>query len=114
MPIALSAVKKGSSRKPLDDIDPDVIEAVEEAYKHCLEVEDERIQASFPTEEEAEEFLKDARSYAYQRPEGRVVVVGNTTRAREVITEKGKEKVSYARFRVETYEAPEDNATEEE
>jgi len=103
MPIALSAVKKGGGRKPLDKIDADIIEAVEEAYKHCLEVEDERIQAAFDSQDEAEEFLKDARSYAYQRPEGRVVVVGNTTT-------KG-----YARFRVETYVAPEeDDAAEEE
>jgi len=102
MPIALSAVKKGGSRKPLDDIDPDIIEAVEEAYKHCLEVDDERIQAKFDTQDDAEEFLKDARSYAYQRPEGRVVVTGNTTT-------KG-----YARFRVETYVAAESDAPEEE
>jgi hypothetical protein len=103
MPIALSAVKKGSSRKPLAQIDPDIVEAVEEAYKHCLEVEDERIQAVFDTQDDAEKFLRDARSYAYQRPEGRVVVVGNTTT-------KG-----HARFRVETYVAPEtgDDAEEE-
>lgn len=101
MPIALSAIKKGSTRKPLDDIDPEVIEAIEEAYKHCLEVEDERIQAQFETQADADAFLADARSYAYQRPEGRVSVVGNST------------KKGAARFRVETYVKADDPETEE-
>lgn len=97
MPIALKAIKKGSIRKPMEDIDPDVIGAVEEAYKHCLKVEDERIQAEFANQDEAEDFLRDARSYAYQRPEGRVVVIGNTT------------KKGTTNFRVETYVKPEEN-----
>jgi hypothetical protein len=94
MPIALKAIRKGTARTKLEDIEPDVIEAVEEAYKHCLEVPDERIEAEFDSQDAAEDFLTEARAYAYQRPEGRVVVVGNTT------------KKGAARFRVETYVAP--------
>lgn len=102
MPIALKAIKKGHVRKPVDQIDPDIVTAVEEAFTHCLDVPDERIEAKFETQAEAENFLADARSYAYARPAGRVVVVGNST-------QKG-----YARFRVEPYTAKADDESEDE
>ena len=102
MPIALKAIRKGTARTKLEDIDPDIVEAVEEAYKHCLEVPDERIEAAFGNQDAADDFLTEARAYAYQRPEGRVVVVGNTT------------KKGAARFRVETYVAPAGGESETE
>jgi len=101
MPIALKAIRKGTARTKLEDIDPDVVEAIEEAYKHCLEVPDERIEAGFDNQEAADDFLTEARAYAFQRPEGRVVIVGNTT------------KKGAARFRVETYVKPETDDEEE-
>lgn len=94
MPIPLTAVPRGWTRTELDAIPPDVIQAVEEAYTHCQENPGERIQAAFTTQDEADEFLAQARSYVYQRPAGRLAVVGNSTK-------KGQ-----ARFRVETYVAP--------
>jgi len=94
MPIQLQAITRGFVRTPLDAIPEEVIEAVEEAYQHCKDVPDERIQAQFPTQEDADKFLTDARSYAYQREAGRLVVTGNST------------KKGFARFRVETYVAP--------
>ena len=100
MPITLTAIPAGASgaRKPISDIDPDVIAAIEDAYLHCSEVPGERVQAGFPTQEEADAFLADARSYAYQRDAGRLVVSGNTT------------KKGFARFRVTAYVAPEASA----
>lgn len=94
MPITLTAVPRGWTRTELDAIPPDVIEAIEEAYTHCQENPGERIQATFTTQDEADEFLAQARSYVYQRPAGRLAVVGNSTK-------KGQ-----ARFRVEAYVAP--------
>jgi hypothetical protein len=94
MPIALKAIRKGTARTKLEDIEPDVIEAVEEAYQHCLLVPDERIEAAFDSQDAADDFLTEARAYAYQRKAGRVVITGNTT------------KHGAARFRVETYVKP--------
>ena len=80
MPITLKAVPKSASktRIPLDEIDEDVKTAVDEALAYCAEHPDERVSAEFGTQEEADSFLKTARSYAYQR-EPRVVLEGNTT-----------------------------------
>jgi hypothetical protein len=78
--ITLTAVPKSQrTRTPIEDIDPDVITAVNEALEYCDEHPDERVAADFATVAEAEEFLTDARSYAYQA-EPRLVVAGNVTR----------------------------------
>lgn len=83
----------GKSRVPLDEIPEDVSQAVEDAYAYCIG-SDERLEAKFDSQDEAETFLHQARSYAYQRPAGRLVVAGNST-------QKGM-----ARFRVVGYTAP--------
>jgi hypothetical protein len=83
----------GKTRTPADEIDPDTILAVEEAYAWC-QANPGRLEVDLKTREAAETFLHEARSYAYQRPEGRVVVAGNPTAA------------GLARFRVETYVKP--------
>jgi hypothetical protein len=88
-PIAAS----GKSRTPADQIDADTAVAVEEAYEWC-QANAGRLQADLRTREAAEEFLHDARSYAYQRPAGRLTVAGNPTA-------KG-----LVRFRVEAYVKP--------
>lgn len=100
-------------RIPLDEIHPDVVQAVEESFEACktnpgrLSTEDalflpenkslyDALAAGIdnPTRKEiAEAFLHQARSYAYQR-EPRVTVTGNPT-------SKGE-----ARYRVELYVAP--------
>lgn len=102
MPLALKAIRKGTARTPLADIDPDIIDAIEESYTHCVSEPGERIEIGFETQDAAEDFLREARSYAYQREAGRVVVVGNTT------------KKGHARFRVETYVEPEGGDPESE
>jgi len=81
---------------PLEDIDPDVIAAVEEAYSFCKE-SDNRLEITFTAAGDAEVFLTAARSYAYQRDAGRLVVIGNV--AREGLV---------ARFRVTAYVPPAD------
>lgn len=89
MAITLTAVPKAQrQRTPIEEINPEVIEAVNEALEYCQEHPDERVSASFETVAEAEEFLTDARSYAYQA-QPRLVVTGNTTRkgqARFIVT----------------------------
>lgn len=104
MAITLTALPPGNatSRKALEDIDDDVKAAIEDAYKYNEDSPAERLEAAFTTQEKAEEFLKDARAYAFQRPAGRLVVTGNTTK-------KGQ-----ARFRVAAYVAPEDGEEEDE
>lgn len=83
MPIALTAVPKSQrARKPVEEIDPDVITAVNEALDYCQKHPDERVSAQFDTMAEAEEFLVDARSYAFQA-EPRLTVAGNATRKGE-------------------------------
>jgi hypothetical protein len=80
MGIALTAVPKSQrTRTPIEDIDPDVITAVNEALAYCDEHPADRVAADFETVAAAEEFLTDARSYAYQA-EPRLVVAGNVTR----------------------------------
>lgn len=104
MSITLTAIPGGktSTRIPLDEIPKDVISAVEDAYLYNVENPAERLQAGFATQEAADEFLKQARAYAYQRKAGRLVVSGNTT------------KKGYARFRVADYEGPAEEAEEAE
>lgn len=76
----------GRSRTPLADVDDDVKLAVEEALEWCASNPAGRLESpqftdgnGNPSKSAAEDFLHDARSYAYQRPEGRVVVSGNAT-----------------------------------
>lgn len=93
MPIDLTPIDGGNKKRiPLEDISPDVIEAVDAAYLYCQE-SDKRLEADLKSKEAAEAFLHEARSYAYQH-EPRYVVTGNPTA-------KG-----LARFRVELYQAP--------
>ena len=98
MAINIVAIPGGAatSRKTLDDIDPDVREAVDSAFEYNKDHPGERLEATFATQDDADEFLRDARAYAYQRDEGRLVVSGNTT------------KKGAARFRVSEYVAPEE------
>ena len=102
MAIEIVAIPGGAatSRKALEDIDPDIKTAVEDAYLYNQDSPGERLEAKFATQDEADEFLRDARAYAYQRETGRLVVSGNTT------------KKGAARFRVSEYVAPEDGEPE--
>lgn len=85
----------GRSRTALEDVDADTALAVEEAYEWCQANPAGRLETPpFADRDAAEGFLHEARSYAYQRPAGRVVVSGNST---------GKFVV---RFRVDPYVAP--------
>ena len=97
MPITMVPTTSGRPRVPLADIPEDVAQAVEDAWTFC-EANPERLEAQFADQDAAEVFLHQARSYAYQRPAGRLVVAGNTT-------QKGA-----ARFRVVGYTAPVDAA----
>jgi hypothetical protein len=83
----------GKTRLPVDQISPDTIQAVDEALEWCG-VNPGRLEVKFADQDAADVFLREARSYAYVRKAGRVVVVGNST-------QKGA-----ARFRVESYMAP--------
>lgn len=94
MPIDLTPISRGTKKRiPLEEIDQDVIEAVEAGFEYCKD-HTERLQAKFADKDTAEEFLRAARSYAYHH-DPRLVVTGNPTA-------KGE-----ARFRVELYAAPE-------
>lgn len=80
MPITLIPVPKGGgrSRIAMEDIDPEVVTAVNEAFAYCQDHPDERVSAPLGTEEAAEDFLRQARSYAYHATP-RLVVTGNVT-----------------------------------
>jgi hypothetical protein len=80
MPIELTGIDRGStrSRATLEDIPEDVTLAVLEALEFCTAHPDKRVSAKFGTVEEAEDFLYQARSYAYHA-KPRLVVTGNTT-----------------------------------
>jgi hypothetical protein len=80
MPIKLTEIPKYQrTRVPIEDISPDVITAVNESLDFCEKNPDRRVAADFESVAEAEEFLTDARSYAYQA-DPRLVVSGNVTR----------------------------------
>jgi hypothetical protein len=83
----------GKTRLPVEQISPDTIQAVDEALEWCG-LNPGRLEVKFADQDAADTFLKEARSYAYVREAGRVVVVGNST-------QKGA-----ARFRIEPYTAP--------
>lgn len=84
MPITLTPVPRGGgrSRLALEDIDQDVITAVNEAFDYCQDHPDERVSAPLGSQDAAEDFLKQARSYAYWA-EPRLVVAGNVTQKGE-------------------------------
>lgn len=91
------------SRTPLADIDPAVAETVEEAFVYC-QSNAERLQTDpFPSKDDADAWLSEARAYAYQREAGRIVVSGNAARASK---EAGGPVAHVVRFRVEPYVAP--------
>lgn len=96
-PIAKSGRGRGS-RKALADIPAEVAETVEEAFTYFqTEGALDRLQTpEFPSKDEAEGFLSDARAYAFHRPAGRLVVEGNQA--------AGKTKgTAVARFSVSAY-----------
>lgn len=104
----LTPIKGGRSRKPLDEITPDVIEVVEEAYGYCDSHPDQRLESEpFTTREEAEQFVSDMRAYAYHRKDeaGRLMVTANLA---------GKPPRVTLRFRVEPYAGPPEDNTEGE
>jgi hypothetical protein len=95
--IELEALPGGSGRQPripLADIDPEVVSAVDEAFAYNAENPTDRLSAKFASQEDAEAFLREARSYAYHREAGRLVVSGNAVAS------------GHARFRVFAYGAP--------
>jgi uroporphyrinogen-III synthase len=98
MSLEMTRVSAGKGKRiPLDEIEPVVAETIDEAYQDCLVNDGLRLQIEFASKEAAEEFLREARSYAYQH-DPRYIVTGNPTA-------KGM-----ARFRVELYEAPAEDA----
>lgn len=82
MAIDLTAVDKTSRRErmPLTDIPGDVFQAVDEALEYCTANPGKALVAKFGSQEDAAEFLFQARSYASQRVP-QVVVTGNATKA---------------------------------
>ena len=105
MPLNLHPIEGGTKgRIPLSEIDPDVAEAVEEAFAYCNEHPGMKLQTDpFQSKDDAESFLKHARSYAYQRNAGRLTVTGNPA--------KGDQDGTFvARFSVTAYVAAESEA----
>ena len=84
MPLTLTPVPKGSgrSRLAMEDIDADVVEAVNDAFSYCQDHPDERLSIALGSTEAAEDFLRQARSYAYHATP-RLVVAGNVTQKGE-------------------------------
>lgn len=103
--LALSPIKGGKSRTPLADIDQSVIDTIDEAYEYFKDNEGRLQTEPFTDKEAGEDWLSDARSYAYQRPAGRLVVSGNTARAPGNSEKDGKGPY-VVRFTVEAYVAP--------
>ena len=98
MPLNLHPVPPSSKQRiPLSEISPDIQEAVEDAYAYCTEHPGERLETDpFESKLDAEDFLKQARSYAYQRATGRLTVTGNPA--------KGPQDGTFvARFSVAAY-----------
>lgn len=96
----LTPIKAGrGGRTPLASIDPTVVETVEEAFAFCSQDASRLQTPAFASKDDGEDWLSEARSYAYQRPVGRVVVEGNTSQARTATG--GKDGAKYVvRFRV--------------
>jgi hypothetical protein len=106
----IDASRRGGRTK-LDDIDQTIRDTVEEAFVYCSTTPGKRLQTpAFATKDDAEDWLSEARAYAYQRPEGRVVVAGNASR--EPLEDGSKDKVRHVvRFRVEPFVAQADDAS---
>jgi hypothetical protein len=100
MALNLTPIKAGKGqRTPLEEIDAELAETIEEAYAFC-QTDPQRLQTpEFASKEDAEDWLSEARAYAYQREAGRVIVAGNPATG----TTKGTYVV---RFRVEEYVKP--------
>lgn len=81
-PIEKSGRGRGS-RKALADIPAEIAETIEEAYGYFqTENAMDRLQTpDFDTKEAADDFLRDARAYAYHREAGRLVVTGNSAKS---------------------------------
>lgn len=86
-PIAPSG--RSREKTPIDQIDNDVKQAVDEALEWCAANEG-RLEGEMGNQDAANQFLQDARDYAYQR-KPRVVVTGNST------------KKGHVRWRVDLY-----------
>jgi len=111
MPITLTPIASGKSRTPADEIPEDTAQAIEEAFDYCSSNPSMRLQTEpYDTKDEAEKFLKDARSYAYHRKDGkgRLVVTGNPATVKV-----GDIKKFVARFSVEPYVGKDDDDTDE-
>lgn len=92
---------RAGGRKAMEDIPAAVAETVEEAAEFFADPVNAgaRLETEqFPTRDEAETFLSDARAYAYHRKDtkGRLTISGNTAKG----TDKGK---FVARFTIEPY-----------
>jgi len=103
MPLHLTAVPASQKQRlNMDEIDPDVMQAVEEAYEFGQANPGMKLQTpEFADKAGAEEFLKHARSYAYWRKDstGRLTVTGNPV--------KGQTKGTFvARFSVTDFVEP--------
>lgn len=104
MPLTLTPISgSGRVRKDLGDIDPDTIQAIEDAFEYCQANPGARLQTpAFATKDDAEGFLSDARAYAYHRGEtlgeGRLTVSGNPAKA------PAGEDGFVVRFKVEAYQ----------
>jgi hypothetical protein len=91
---------RSGGRIPLEDISAVVAETVDEAYAYFTDSPQPlpRLQTPpFSSKEVAEKFAREARSYAYQRPAGRLVFSGNPARS-------GNKGEYVIRFRVDAYE----------
>jgi hypothetical protein len=105
MPLTLTPITgSGRVRKNLEEIDPDTIQAIEDAFEYCTANPGHRLQTpAFATKDDADGFLSDARAYAYHRgetlQEGRLTVSGNPAKA------PAGEEGFVVRFKVEPYQS---------
>lgn len=94
--LVFSEVAGGSRiRKPVDEIPDTVIDTVDEVL--ATVGVNHRVGIDFETEDEAIEWLSDARAYAYQA-DPRLIITGNTTKGKKDGTKP------QARFSVDFYE----------
>lgn len=105
MPLTLTPITgSGRVRKDLGEIDPDTIQAIEDAYEYGQSNPGARLETPpFATKEDAEAFLSDSRAYAYHRGEtlheGRLTVSGNPAKA------PAGQDGFVVRFKVEAYQS---------